>query len=206
MYGGKRLNNIDGWRAIACLGVLYGHVLGTLGNPGWVFWGINWLMVMNLWGYGVHLFFVISGLCFYLVLDKQQKITRQSIYNFWKRRWLRIAPAYYLSVFVYAGFMQNTGDINLFFKIVTNLLFIQPYIKGMEITAIFWSLSVEWFFYLILPFLFLFIKRIGLIPMVIIIVLSGLIFNGLHYAGYFVRNNPSWYYQFVANYTHFGWG
>ena len=202
----KRLNNIDGWRAIACLGVLYGHVLGTLGSPKWVLGGIDWLMVMNLWGYGVHLFFVISGLCFYLVLDKQNEITKKSVLQFWKKRWLRIAPAYYVAVLVYAMISQGAFDLNLFRKVIINFLFIQPYLQGMEISAIFWSLSVECFFYLILPFLFLCIRRIGLGYIVIFLILSGCIFNGLHYAGYLASGNNSWYYQFPANYAHFAWG
>jgi peptidoglycan/LPS O-acetylase OafA/YrhL len=52
-----RINVLDGWRSIACLGVLFTHVLGTLNMPQLNILGIDIFKLFNLWGSGVHLFF-----------------------------------------------------------------------------------------------------------------------------------------------------
>lgn len=206
MSSNSRIKSIDGWRAIACLGVLYGHVLGQLKTPSFHVAGVDVLKIFNLWGSGVHLFFVISGFCFYLVMVKQGEITWSKSLSFWKNRWWRIAPAYYTAILVYAAYSTSSFQVDLVWKILCNMAFIHPYVMGAEIAALFWSLSVEWIFYLILPFIFSGIHRLGLIRTIAFILVSGLLFNILHYSDLFLGDVVGWYYLFPGNYEHFGWG
>ena len=69
-----RLASIDGWRAIAVLGVFWWHTWIHTGNPSLILsigsHGLNLQRLPVLLGNGVHLFFVISGFCIH------QSITR----------------------------------------------------------------------------------------------------------------------------------
>ena len=119
----KRIESIDGWRAVAALGVLYTHVWATLSFPVLNVGGVDVFRLLNLWGNGVQLFFVISGFCFYLVLEKQQQYDFKTAFAFWKKRWLRIAPAFYTACIVLA-FVHGTGSISdLLYKLFFNFIF-----------------------------------------------------------------------------------
>lgn len=202
----SRIKCIDGWRAIAALGVLFTHVLGTLNHPKLIIFSIDIFKVLNIWGSGVHLFFVISGFCFFLVMDKNKDYTIMGTLKFWKKRWLRIAPAYYFACLVYGLLAYGHFSKDLILSLFANFIFIETYIPGTEIAAIFWSLSVEWLFYLILPFVFIVIRKYSFILVILIIMLLGLMLNCLHFLGFLYPGNFSWYYTFFANFEHFGWG
>jgi peptidoglycan/LPS O-acetylase OafA/YrhL len=199
----KRIDVIDGWRTIAALGVLYGHVLGTLNIPS--VQNIDIIRVLNLWGNGVQLFFVISGFCFFLVLDKQKDYSFAASLSFWKKRWLRIAPAFYTACLVYAYINYDGIKTHAFKALAANFLFIQTYVPGTEISAHFWSLSVEWLFYLSLPLIFYFIRRKGYVIVIAAMFAIGLLLNLLHYK-WGLYNGFDWYYTFFANFEHFACG
>lgn len=205
-----RIGAIDGWRAIAAIGVLYTHTWALLKFPQFNLGGIDLMKVLNLWGNGVHLFFVISGFCFFLVMRRMNSIEPKTSLHFWKKRWLRIAPAFYVSCLAYLllGVVTNTirGDFwDLMYKLVANLGFVQNHVPGAEINAIFWSLAVEWHFYLLLPFLFYFIHKKGFLRTITGVALFGIIINLLHYKGMLFPGDK-WWYTIFANINHFVWG
>src|SRR5262245_49813726 len=96
-----RIAPVDGLRALAVLGVLWWHVWMFSGNPslsvgrvGAVNLDVN--RAVSAIGTGVDLFFVISGFCMYLMYAKSQSVfSAQRYAAFIKRRWWRIAPAFY---------------------------------------------------------------------------------------------------------------
>lgn len=202
----NRVKCIDGWRAIAALGVLFTHTLAALQQPSLFIGSIDFFKILNLWGSGVHLFFVISGFCFFLVMTKEDNYSLNGAFAFWKKRWLRIAPAFYIACLVYGFFKYGNFSYEFARSLFANFIFLQTYIPGTEITGIFWSLSVEWIFYLLLPFIFILIKRIGYIWGIGLMLVAGIILNLLHYTGFIYPNNFAWYYTIFANFEHFGWG
>ena len=202
----NRIDCIDGWRAIAAMGVLYTHLLEVLKQPRLMIGPVDLFTVLNILGKGVHLFFVISGFCFFLVMSRKGDFSLSGILHFWKKRWLRIAPAFYVACIVYGCFKFGHFSTPFAASLAANFIFLQPYIPGTEIAALFWSLSVEWLFYLMLPFLFIASRKIGVIPVILMMLGSGLLLNMLHFAGYIYANNFAWYYTIFANYEHFGWG
>ncbi|MFC4261279.1 acyltransferase family protein [Ferruginibacter yonginensis] len=202
----KRLGVIDGWRAIACMGVLYIHVMGLLQQPTCFIAGIDVFKVLSIWGNGVHLFFVISGFCFYWVMHGKQQWDIAALIGFWKKRLLRIAPAFYVACMVYALVYFKTINSAVLFKLACNFLFIQPYVHGAEIAGIFWSLSVEWFFYIGLPFVFMAIKKWGYRIMLGPLLLLFILLNLAHYKGLLYNNDFAWYYTIMGNFGHFVWG
>ena len=101
----KRILPVDGLRAIAVMGVIWAHLWSfgfgapalPLGRLGPLTIDLNRLM--SFWGTGVDLFFVISGLCMHLVYtSKPDALQIDRLVAFVKKRWLRIAPAYYAAV------------------------------------------------------------------------------------------------------------
>jgi peptidoglycan/LPS O-acetylase OafA/YrhL len=119
---------------------------------------------------GVELFFVLSGFLvggvIIRMLEKRQKIDRNEIKNFLKRRFFRTLPNYYLFLFLYCildqTFLANTDQPLQ--KIATYSFFLQnlawPNPQGFFSHS--WSLCTEeWFYLLIILTLFLTLKCTG---------------------------------------------
>jgi peptidoglycan/LPS O-acetylase OafA/YrhL len=158
---------LDGWRAVAILGVIAYHSLGQ-GFPGHIFYGVA------ARGYvGVNIFFALSGflICGKL-LREQQFTSRISLKRFYLARSFRILPALGLYLAVLAvlagvGWVKAQG-----WEFESTLLFLRnyfPLFDGHPIgvyTAQFWSLAVEEHFYLVWPVVMLLLgpnlRRLGL--------------------------------------------
>ena len=90
----RKFEQIDGLRFIAVFSVLCAH---------WNFFANHFFNQISFASRGVDLFFVISGFLITLGLirskEKEQTIGT-SLYKFYIRRFLRIFPVYYLTVFI----------------------------------------------------------------------------------------------------------
>ncbi len=155
------LPSLDGWRALAILGVLMTHDLsfriGRFDDAGFKGYG----------GYGVYLFFAISGILITTrILEEEAKIGRFDIKAFYIRRIFRIQPAalVYLSVVLVLLLVGIIHDTVYYWRgavlFYTNFLF-----PGSDVTARgrftghFWTLAVEEHFYILLSLLLLFIRK-----------------------------------------------
>lgn len=145
---------LDLLRAIAILMVLFSHTANLLPFPA----NIN-RDLFDFFGYmGVEFFFVLSGYLVGGILFVQFEkfgIHGKSIYHFWIRRWFRTLPAYYLALLVYLGLDYFSLGVRWWeYPFVANYLFFgqnwfQPHPLFFPIA---WSLSIEEWFYLLLPF------------------------------------------------------
>jgi peptidoglycan/LPS O-acetylase OafA/YrhL len=159
---GGYLPTLDGWRAIAIVGVLLDHGTASFlrGSP--------WYSYLRTGPNGVSLFFAISGflICSRL-LEEEQIFGRISLKGFYIRRACRILPA----AFTYLGVLALLGVSGLL--IVTPLewwscvLFFRNYLPPEWIrvgwggyTIHYWSLAVEEHFYLLWPALLAFSGRV----------------------------------------------
>jgi len=115
---------------------------------------------------GVSVFFVLSGFLVGKILIKEfltKEISLFTLLNFWKRRWLRTLPSYFLVLtLVLTLSIVTHNQIDL--SIIEYLFFVQNFTS--EHPTFFpeaWSLSVEEWFYLLFPALvflqFLLFKR-----------------------------------------------
>lgn len=207
----SRIDSIDGWRILAAVGVLYGHTWMLLKLPSLVVGGVDLMQVFYLWGYGVHLFFVISGLCFYLVLSRQPAYDLRMAVKFWKKRWLRIAPAFYVACVVYGVVNYTRLHDGFAYRLFFNFVFLQDHVPGARIEGIFWSLAVEWHFYLLLPLIFMLIHRIGVPRTAVSILCVHLVLNLWHYKFHYPYKEipfkaDSWWFTTYCNIGHFAWG
>jgi peptidoglycan/LPS O-acetylase OafA/YrhL len=105
--------------------------------------------------FGVAVFFVISGfLITTLLLKEEKECGRISIKKFYRRRALRILPAYYAVLLVYA-ILQRASVLHISpVSWLAALTYTSVFYTGGWETAHFWSLSTEEIFYLAWPFIF----------------------------------------------------
>jgi len=153
---------VDGLRGVAILLVVCYHTwLFSWFTPELAVAGIA--LPVDIWprnGYlGVDLFFTISG--FVLFFPHAQRALgaggeRQSLGDYAFRRFIKIVPSYALAVLATFFFSIEYAPLDeLWRNVATHALFIQNSYSDAFGTAnsVFWSLSVEVQFYLILPLL-----------------------------------------------------
>lgn len=153
-------SGLNGLRAIAALGVLFSHITLALdlfglnphifgtnadGNP----------RSTSLAGFGVSIFFALSGFLITYLLLEEKKTQEINIKNFYIRRVLRIWPLYYLylllCVLTLLIFDLPFEKSSLFFYVFLTANI--PFIIGKVIPFIghYWSLGVEEQFYSFWP-------------------------------------------------------
>jgi peptidoglycan/LPS O-acetylase OafA/YrhL len=158
-----RIKYLDGHRGVAILLVILYHVFSRWADI--LPYGDTYSNTIFEQGFlGVQLFFLISGFVILMTLDKTP-----SFQSFLYRRWLRLFPAMFIcsmlillsSVFFSA---RPNGTVEVL-NLLPGLLFIEPYwlekllgIPFESIEGAFWSLYVEFKFYVIAAFLYFFVK------------------------------------------------
>lgn len=108
---------------------------------------------------GVNIFFVLSGFLITLLLIKEeQTFGTVSLKNFFIRRALRIFPVYFVLLLVYFILQQlNVLEIPKL-SWISSLTYTRYFFEGEWETGHLWSLSLEEHFYLIWPFVFVYLK------------------------------------------------
>ncbi len=138
-----RLSELDAFRGIAALIVVFHHYLS----------GFNWRFGHSAefpWRfddgqYGVHLFFIISGFVILLTLEKTKTAS-----DFVVARFARLYPAYWVAVLLAAGllFVRPLHDNPISpTQVAVNLTMFQNLFGVAYVDGVYWTLSVELFFY-----------------------------------------------------------
>jgi peptidoglycan/LPS O-acetylase OafA/YrhL len=109
---------------------------------------------------GVQIFFILSGFLIGQILlkDFQEHINFNKVIHFWKRRWFRTLPLYYLVLIFKIMLYGNPYG----WKMIVYFLFLQANILGINFFGVSWSLVVEEWFYLFLPLATLFFLKKGI--------------------------------------------
>lgn len=148
--GNPRFPLMDSLRAVAVLGVLFGHVGSVSRTTQTHDYGA---FIANL-TVGVCLFFVLSGFLLYRPFFNAQfrDGQRPRVVDFTRRRILRIVPAYWLALTVlaiYPGLVGVHGPE--WWRYYGFLQIYDPYtaLSGLPVA---WSLCIEASFYVMLPF------------------------------------------------------
>lgn len=155
----NRIYGLDILRALAILFVVAGH--GGYLMPEARYKYVNFFIFD-----GVSIFFVLSGFLIGGILIKtleKQRFDFKVILNFWVRRWFRTVPNYFLILIILLS-LNIIFTENFSFYQIRYFLFSQNlFSKHPEFFPEAWSLSVEEWFYLLIPILiFIFIKTINL--------------------------------------------
>lgn len=148
-----RLASLDGWRAVSILMVLVSHNHFAAGFPEHLEKPLHYLFDGHL---GVRFFFVISGLLItWLMLGEERKTGEVNLKHFYARRALRILPVYGAFLMVMALIQWFTPCDHSVGNWIANLTFTRNfYLDGNKISGPLWSLAVEEQFYLVWPFVF----------------------------------------------------
>ena len=157
---GRKLQALDGLRAIAIILVFLHHMRPHIPVTDRFTLGLNWYLGQG-W-LGVDLFFVLSGfLITGILLDTREASNYFS--GFYARRILRIFPLYYvvLTAVILVGKLVNSPPLTatlplaedrwLYYCYLTNWLGLWKAHYGPNYLAHFWSLAVEEQFYLFWP-------------------------------------------------------
>lgn len=155
------LPGLNGLRALAALAVVISHITLGLGE-----FGLNSKILgtdrdgnasgLLLAGYGVTIFFTLSGFLITFLLLKEKEMTGYvRVKDFYVRRILRIWPLYYLYFLVCIvtilsyGISFSKNSIPFYVFLAANIPFILG--KTLPFLAHYWSLGVEEQFYLFFP-------------------------------------------------------
>ena len=130
--------------------------------------------------YGVDLFFVLSGFLIgsiiIKIVNKDEKVTFADIRIFWIRRWFRTLPNYLLFMILYYLLNLRYAWPVPYDKLLLYFLFLQNAFKTMpDFYKISWSLTIEEWFYLLLPLILVIVQAILKINKKNIIVFSTLV-------------------------------
>ncbi|ADP12955.1 exopolysaccharide production [Erwinia sp. Ejp617] len=155
----KRDKSVDVFRGIAIIMVTLFHV-ARWSN---VQEGDAFFFALNGW-VGVGLFFIISGYCMAMSFEGRPPDSRLAYVEYLTRRFLRIAPAYYISIAFWVVVIVTTG---MAYKptglkdILTHMTFTNNLFEDTmwSISGVYWSIAVEFQAYAILPLLYLYKKK-----------------------------------------------
>lgn len=142
----SRLLYLDALRGIAALLVVLTHLLEPLFGDWWLF--RQWLDPGKL---GVLWFFMISGMVIPGSLGPQGGVRR-----FVVSRFLRLYPAYWLSLLLYLAMLKLNGlPVPGWPQIAANLTMMQLALGHPDVIGLYWTLFIEWVFYGVCVLLYL---------------------------------------------------
>lgn len=190
-----KINSIILLRAIAAIGVCFVHIQLATGlniNPFFDYIVINGQQ-------GVAVFFVISGFVLpYSLFKKNYRIN--DFFNFILKRSVRVDPPYWcciLVLFIFVPLPLSDFDIKSVFLHVTYLV---PFVKSAHwYSDIFWTLSIEFQFYIILGLLYPVLSRLHISLSILIILLLSALCIKYTVRGIIIGN----VYQFAFGYIAF---
>lgn len=151
--GSARLDFLDGVRGIAALAVVLGHACTQISATFRT--SIEPYFYLGSWG--VVLFFLCSGFILPVSLERQGSLS-----SFWVRRFFRLFPLYWANLIaiiaignaeasrVLAGPPARAGLI-----VLANLTMFQAFLGAPHLMALYWTLTLELLFYILISLLFL---------------------------------------------------
>lgn len=151
-------------RAVACLLVIWFHIYRIPRDMHvWQTQPLHNLLLntfLFFGRYGVTLFFVLSGFLLFLPFARALLFERTwpSLRQFYLRRVFRIVPAYYLTLILIVLLFQRQyllpqhwPELGLFFTFLMDI----SSTTFKQLNAPFWTLAIEWQYYMLLPLLVL---------------------------------------------------
>lgn len=177
----RYMPQLDGLRALAVLAVCFDH---------WEIAGRRFFRWVE-WGHmGVWLFFVLSGFLITDILLKTkapiesgQRTTWDSARTFYIRRFLRILPIYYLTLFVTALLIPDIRHLFLWHVTYTTDFWTALHPHDYPYGIHFWTLGIEEQFYLAWPWIILLTPRRWLSKVTIFSLALGVGYRALFQAG-----------------------
>lgn len=140
-------------RAFACLWVVAVHLEQNIAMPEFL------QKFCRMGSTGVEFFFILSGYLAYQSLDRIPDADRKrGLFNWWRRRAVRILPLYYIMILFYAVYFSCAGGVpadETGLGWIRYVLLLNQWIPAgqnfwMNLGAV-WTISVFVFFYMVVP-------------------------------------------------------
>ncbi len=208
------VRELDALRGIAILGVVMTHVASSLGLMGMYLPGTGFDLTQFFvtGGLGVPLFFVLSGYLLTVTESRRRAAGTGSVTAYARRRFFRLAPAYYVSLVVYVALAIQAGSyhpwINPFVDTAAYLGFVHGiwWQMGPSINNSFWSLPCEIVFYTSLPLILRFAAtiRVRVLIYLFLLIVSAVCYyvfgrdQGSHLSWYLVFHPATHLHIFIA--------
>jgi peptidoglycan/LPS O-acetylase OafA/YrhL len=155
----KRSKALDILRAAAIFLVLGRHMMVFPNDGRPFFFQASRILERGGWA-GVDLFFVLSGfLISGLLFSEYKKSGKITPVNFLIRRGFKIYPAFFVFLAVSVALACLAGGSIRWKGVAVESLFLTSYLRSPALFNHTWSLGVEEHFYILLPFLLLFLVR-----------------------------------------------
>ncbi|MBN2485666.1 MAG: acyltransferase [Bacteroidales bacterium] len=158
--------------------------------------------IFNHASIGVSYFFTLSG---FVMVIAYHSNSRVSVFDFLKNRFARIYPVFFLAIVILLAYARKVNYRIDNADLCLSLHLLQAWVPGKALTLNIpgWSLSVEWFFYIVFPFAFNYLyskikyKKL-VVPVFLIWALSQVALNVLDssafYKGYPSKSHDLLYY------------
>lgn len=230
-----RLDWIDALRGFAALWVFLYHIWNAIfpwntsqiaplawdSTQPWYYYPSFFLFQYGY--FGVTIFFVVSGFCIHLPQARRYAATGKDglkLESFFQRRFWRLYPAYFGSLFVASlslavmrfmeyrakgwplplpdHFYEQAFGVN---EIGYNALFLLPFFESAkDLNSVLWTLVFEVQFYVMYPLLLWLMRRAGLVPVgVVLLVFECWLMPSAKTQQSFQNHNP-WDYFFLGKY------
>lgn len=159
----QRIQTLDGLRCLAALGVLWIHVWTAHNNPRCIIGKVDIANFLAIGLNGVELFFVISGFCMYYFYASKSDFSYKDFGRFLVKRWVRLSPAFYVATIIYilVGRIIYHYPINSICNFLHSVFYLDFLFPQFDTASHFWTLTVEWQFYFIIPLLLIYQRIIG---------------------------------------------
>lgn len=158
----RKIDGLTGLRGYAALWVTVFHAVGFVPAIFW-FPPINFSYVAFTGQTGVDIFFVLSG--FFLALPFLQNPDKKiEFFHYMHRRCARIFPAYYFQITIlFILSLIGYYSTALISNWIAHILMVHNFSSAWSgfINGVWWTLPIEFEFYIALPFIILAIKRFG---------------------------------------------
>ena len=186
---------LTGIRALAALMVLAHHIF-ALAGPRFLAFDVGGLEISYHWlitcsWMGANVFFVLSG--FLLAIPFCRHIEGQgdrvATGAYLWRRIRRVVPAYWVQIVILCIVLYCTSGLPPLWVIATQFLFLQDFWHGYEgaLNGVYWTLPIEFGYYLILPLLAMFValfssrQRMVWLAVCVLLVASAIAYRSLMY-------------------------
>lgn len=153
-----KIASITMLRGIACLAVCFMHFSGTLHSE-----HLN--SIAKYGAYGVPIFFAISGFILPYSMDRAD-YRISNFFRFFAKRIVRIEPAYIVSIIgvvvlsTVAQFssFSSTEQISVDSTTWFHLLYLIEFVDGQWLNPVYWTLAIEFQFYILIGLIFPFLN------------------------------------------------
>lgn len=148
----KRLDILDYVRGFAALAILLYHTCS------WTFGQYDASTLLGRVGiYGVSIFYLLSGLTFYLVYQSKFRPKMSWGKSFFLKRFLRIFPLLWIATFMHLLFIHGPIDVDQLIMNATGLFAFFSWDHYFATGA--WSIGNELVFYALLPLMFIVTRK-----------------------------------------------